>query len=241
MKKMKVSIVAPAIAMFLMFFGMIGFAQANSGAMTKEKNVKITPDQAIKMLMEGNERFVNGKLTQRDWQAQVKATAGGQFPYAAVVSCLDSRIPTEVVFDQGIGDLFVGRVAGNFVNDDLLGSLEFAATGKSGDDWVGVKVIMVMGHTSCGAVKGAVAEAQLGLLTSALANINPAIKAAKDAGVSKDQGGKFVQAVSNHNVKLTMQKLRDRSLVLRGLIDDGKVKLVGAMYDLNTGKISLLD
>ena len=146
-------------------------AHAGDAALTAETQAAITPATALSMLKEGNGRFLSGKTKERDLHAQIKQTAKGQFPYAAVVSCLDSRIPPEVIFDQGIGDIFVARVAGNFVNDDILGSLEFATK------LVGVKLVVVMGHTDCGAVKGACDGAELGLLTSTLANISPAVEA----------------------------------------------------------------
>ena len=188
------------------------------------------------MLKQGNERFLSGKSIERDYLAQVKQTSSGQFPFAAVVSCLDSRIPPAIVFDRGIGDLFVARVAGNFVNDDILGSLEFATK------LAGAKLIVVMGHTECGAVKGACDSAQLGLLTATLANINPAVKAVQgDYTPRSSQNAEFVQAVADMNVLLTMQTLRDRSVVLREMIDKGEIGLVGAMYDVSSGKVVFYD
>ena len=184
------------------------------------------------MLKQGNRRFVGGNAVERNLLSQVKQTSKGQFPFAAVVSCLDSRIPPEIVFDQGIGDLFVARVAGNFVNDDILGSLEFAAK------LAGAKLIVVMGHTECGAVKGACDGAQLGLLTATLANINPAVTAVQgDYAPRNSKNTKFVQAVAEMNVTLTMQKLRDRSVVLREMLDKGEIKMIGAMYDVDTGSV----
>ena len=230
MKTYRVKVMAATIALF---FAMIGAARADSNAaQTRETQAIITPDKAIEMLKQGNQRFVSGKTVERDLRAQVKQTAKGQFPFAAVVSCLDSRIPPETVFDQGIGSLFVARVAGNFVNDDILGSLEFATK------LAGAKLIVVMGHTECGAIKGACDEAQLGLLTATLANINPAVMAVKGdytSRTSKDK--KFVQAVAEMNVNLTMKKLRDRSVVLREMLDKGEIGMIGAMYDVNTGKV----
>lgn len=208
-------------------------ADTMGAALTREAQAAITPATALEMLKQGNERFVNGNSTERDYLAQIKQTSTGQFPFAAVVSCLDSRIPPAIVFDRGIGDLFVARVAGNFVNDDILGSLEFATR------LAGAKLIVVMGHTECGAVKGACDAAQLGLLTTALANINPAVKAVQgDYTPRSSENTKFVQAVAAMNVQLTMQKLRDRSVVLRDMIDKGEVGLVGAMYDVGSGKVT---
>ena len=215
-------------------FAMIGAVHADSGAtLTREAQAAITPDKALEMLKKGNQRFVSGKTVERDLLAQVKQTSKGQFPFAAVVSCLDSRIPPEIVFDRGIGELFVARVAGNYVDDGILGSLEF------GGKLAGAKLIVVMGHTECGAVKGACDAAQLGLLTATLANINPAVKAvAGDYKPRSSKNTEFVQAVSEMNVKLTMQKLRDRSVVLREMLDKGEIGMVGAMYDVSTGKIT---
>ena len=211
-------------------------AEAAGVALTREAQAAITPTKALAMLKQGNERFVSGKAIERDYLAQVKQTAEGQFPFAAVVSCLDSRIPPAIVFDRGIGDLFVARVAGNFVNDDILGSLEFATK------LAGAKLIVVMGHTECGAVKGACDAAQLGLLTATLANINPAVKAVKgDYTPRSSQNAEFVQAVTDMNVLITMQTLRDRSVVLREMIDKGEIGLVGAMYDVSSGNVIFYD
>jgi carbonic anhydrase len=205
-------------------------------ALTKEAQAAITPAKALEMLKQGNKRFVSSKLKKRNILAQVKQTSKGQFPFAALVSCIDSRIPPELVFDQGIGDIFVALVAGNFVNDDILGSLEFATK------LAGAKLIVVMGHTDCGAVQGACDKAQLGLLTATLANINPAVNAVQgDYAPRTSQNDKFVQAVTEMNVKLTMQKLRDRSVVLREMIDKGEIGLVGAMYDVSTGNVTFYE
>ncbi len=211
-------------------------ADTASAALTRKAQAAITPAKALEMLKQGNERFVIGENIERDFLAQVKQTAKGQFPFAAVVSCLDSRIPSAIVFDRGIGDLFVARVAGNFVNDDILGSLEFATK------LAGAKLILVMGHTECGAVKGACDTAQLGLLTATLANINPAVKAVQgDYTPRNSRNAKFVQAVAEMNVQLTMQTLRDRSVVLREMIDKGQIDLIGAMYDVSSGKVSFYE
>jgi len=222
-----------ALAMAIVF-AMIGAVHVDSGAtQTREAQAAITPDKALEMLAQGNQRFVSDKTVERDLLAQVKQTAKGQFPFAAVVSCLDSRLPPEIVFDQGIGDLYVARVAGNFVNDDILGSLEFATKLSS------AKLIVVMGHSECGAVKGACDAAQLGLLTATLANVNPAVAAVQgDYTPRSSKNAEFVQAVAEMNVKLTMQKLRDRSVVLREMLDKGEIRMVGAMYDVSTGKVT---
>ena len=200
-----------ALAFALTCFVALAAAHADTaGAVfTREAQTAITPAKALEMLKQGNERFVSGKSIARDFLAQVRQTSKGQFPFAAVVSCLDSRIPPAIVFDRGIGDLFVTRVAGNFVNDDILGSLEFATK------LAGAKLILVMGHTECGAIKGACDTAQLGLLTATLANINPAVKAVQgDHKPRNSQNADFVQAVAEMNVQLTMQKIRDIKLLI---------------------------
>ena len=210
-------------------------ADGGGNALTREQQAAITPAKALSMLKQGNQRFVSGDMTNTDYVAQVKQTSHGQFPFASIVSCLDSRIPPAIVFDRGIGDLFVARVAGNFVNDDILGSLEFAAK------LAGSKIIVVMGHTECGAVMGACDGAQLGLLTTTLANINPAVQAeAGNYSPANSSNDKFVDAVAEENVRLNMQKLRDRSIVLREMIEKGEIALVGAMYDIDTGKVKFL-
>lgn len=233
----KKSLLVP-LAFVLMCFWAVGavHAKAYDVALTQEAQAAITPAKALEMLKQGNERFVRGKMMKRDYLAQVKKTSKGQFPFAAIVCCLDSRTQPEILFDQGMGDIFVARVAGNFVNDDILGSLEFATK------LAGAKLIVIMGHTNCGAVMGACDAAQLGLLTAALANINPAVNAVQgDYTPRTSQNEKFVQAVTEKNVRLSMQKLRDRSVILREMIDKGEIVLVGAMYDLGTGKVTFYE
>ena len=223
-----------SLALALPVFWVAGVvqAQATDVALTREAQAAITPARALEMLKQGNERFVNGKTLPRDFLAQVRQTATGQYPFAAIVSCLDSRIPPAIVFDQGVGDLFVGRIAGNFVNDDMLGSLEFATKLS------GAKLVVILGHTECGAIRGACDAAQLGLLTATLANINPAVKAVQgDYTPRNSSNAEFVQSVAEMNVQLTMKKLLDRSVVLREMVDKGELGLVGAMYDVTTGKV----
>ena len=223
-----------SLALALPVFWVSGVVQAETAdvALTREAQAAITPARALEMLQQGNERFVSGKTLPRDFLAQVRQTSTGQYPFAAIVSCLDSRIPPAIVFDQGIGDLFVGRMAGNFVNDDMLGSLEFATKLS------GAKLVVILGHTECGAIKGACDAAQLGLLTATLANINPAIEAVQgDYTPRNSANAGFVQAAAEMNVQLTMKKLLDRSVVLREMVDKGELGLVGAMYDITTGKV----
>ena len=190
-----------------------------------------TPAAAIQRLQEGNRRFVASAMKQRDWSAKVVATASGQFPFAAVLGCMDSRAPIEIAFDQGIGDVFGLRVAGNVVNEDELGSLEYAVS-------VGTKLIVVLGHTSCGAVKGAIEGVQLGNLTGLLAKIRPAVDA---AGCQDAKDDHCITKVAAANVRLALAQIREKSPYLAKQIDAGTVGLVGALYDVTTGKVTFLE
>ena len=192
----------------------------------------VTPRQVLDRLKTGNERFVAGKVTSRNYVRQVKATAAGQYPLASIVSCIDSRAPAEILFDQGVGDVFNARVAGNIVNEDILGSLEFASKAA------GSKLVVVLGHTSCGAIKGACDDAKLGNLTALIGKIKPAVAAVPNDG--KDRSSKndaFVQMVAERNVRMTVQNIRDKSPVLKEMEDKGEIMIVGAMYDVKTGKV----
>jgi carbonic anhydrase len=208
---------------------------ARSGTLTAEARAMMSPSEVLADLKAGNERFVAGESTSQAWLDQAEATAGGQFPKAIVLSCLDSRVPTEIVFDQGIGDIFVGRVAGNFVNTDMLGSFEF------GTAVAGAKVIVVLGHSSCGAIMGAIDQAELGNLTSTLANIEPAVRAAGRMGDRSSGNTALVERVTIENVQKAMDDITARSPVLAGLVADGKLLVVGGVYDLATGEITWLD
>lgn len=199
---------------------------------TMESQSKVTPDQAVAMLKEGNVRFSSGTMIQRNLMDQVNQTGEGQYPFAAVVSCIDSRIPTEMVFDQGVGDIFNARIAGNFVNTDILGSLEFAAK------VAGSKAIVVLGHTECGAVKGACDHVELGNLTATLANIKPAVEGITDITENRtSKNPEFVQKVADLNVELTIEKIKRDSEVLREMYENGELAIVGAMYDVHTGEV----
>jgi carbonic anhydrase len=210
-------------------------AAASAVTQTKQTQSAVTPQKALQMLKDGNSRFVQGKMLQRNLMQQVKATGSGQFPFAAIVGCIDSRVSNELIFDQGIGDIFSARIAGNFVNDDILGSLEFACAAA------GAKLILVLGHTECGAVKGACDDVVLGNLTQTLSNIKPAVAAVP--GYDSDRSSKnakFVQAVADKNVALTVDRIRERSPILRGMVDKGQIGLVGAMYDVHNGKVTFM-
>lgn len=207
-----------------------------AGVVTAAQQSALTPDDVLEDLMAGNRRFVSrGGVSDRDLPGQIRATATGQHPKAVVLSCLDSRVVPELLFDQGVGDLFVGRVAGNFVNTDMLGSMEFAT------QLAGSKLIVVMGHTSCGAVKGAADNAELGNLTATLANIRPAVQEVQRRGVVGPQNSgndAYVQAIAEANVRRTVDEIERRSPVMSGLIERGELKVVGGMYDISTGRVS---
>ena len=207
---------------------------AQGAALTKEMRDRLTPDQVIEMLKRGNERFRTGKMQTHDYLAQKRATAGGQYPAAAILSCIDSRAPAEIILDTGIGDTFNARIAGNIANDDLIGSLEFACAAA------GAKVVLVMGHTACGAVKGAIENVQLGHLTALLDQIKPAIPATSFIGERTGKNGAFVDAVAATHVRRTVAELRARSGVLSALENDGKLKIVPSMYHLVGGRVELL-
>lgn len=202
---------------------------------TKAEQAATTPDQALASLTAGNARFVAGKPLARDWAAERKQTAAGQFPVAAVISCIDSRVSSEVIFDQGLGALFNARIAGNIVDEDILGSVEFAC------QLAGARLIAVIGHTHCGAIKGACSGAELGHLTGLLAKIQPAVAAARKQAPGAAPGdAAFVETVAEQNVREVLRQIPERSAVLRELIAQGKVGLVGGIYDLDSGQVHFL-
>jgi carbonic anhydrase len=201
---------------------------------TPARQKEVSPDQAIERLKAGNERFVSGKTINCNLMQQVKETAHGQAPFAAVVGCVDSRVPPEMVFDQRIGDIFCGRIAGNFVNTDLIGSLEFATK------VAGARAIVVLGHSECGAIKGAVDDVKLGNLTAMLAKIRPAVLATKSTGDRTSKNHAFVQAVAETNARLAAQKLTQGSTVLRELVEAKQLRIASAMHDISTGKVTFL-
>ena len=206
-------------------------------AQTKENQSALSKEEILEILKEGNKRFANNQSLNRHLKQQVEETSSGQYPFAAVLGCIDSRVPVETVFDQGIGDLFSIRIAGNFVNDDILGSMEFACK------LAGSKVILVMGHTSCGAVKGACDNAELGLLTGLLDKIKPAVNAVKTPAEESLRNSKnidFVDEVAVMNVSLTIDEIRKRSKVLAEMESNGEILLVSAMYNVASGKVSFL-
>ena len=207
-----------------------------SAVTTAEIQRGMTPDAVLADLRAGNERFVSDRGTAYDWLAQAELTAGGQYPKAIILSCLDSRVPVEVVFDQGIGDVFVGRVAGNIEDVDQLGSMEF------GTKVAGAKLIVVLGHTECGAVKGAIDRAELGNLTALLESIDAAIVAVPTGGLGRtSKDGAYVDRAVEANVRRTVRDILDRSTVLSDLVAEGDLRVVGAVYDLRSGRVRWLD
>ncbi len=204
---------------------------------TAEAQASMTPEGILEGLKAGNMNYVNNNLTERDLQAQVKATASGQFPSAVILSCIDSRVPVEHVFDQGVGDVFVARVAGNTVNPDILGSIEYGAA------VAGSKLIVVMGHEACGAVKASIDEAQLSSNADVLLErVHPAIEAVEGYSADRTSGNSaFVDEVVNTNVTMTIDEMLEESPVLKGLLDEGEIMVVGAYYDLDTGKVTFIE
>jgi carbonic anhydrase len=199
--------------------------------LTRNIQAGITPDGAIAILKEGNARFATGKPLQRDYKAQVSQTALGQYPFASFVACIDSRSTPEQVFDLGVGDAFSMRVAGNTVNEDILGSLEYASK------LAGSRLIVVLGHTNCGAIKGACDDVKMGNLTALLDKFKPAVSATKTEGERSAKNSKFVRDVTDLNVKQTVEAIRARSPILKEMEDQGKIRIVGALYDTSSGKV----
>lgn len=205
----------------------------NSKTITKDVQTSITPQAAIEMLKAGNQRFTSKSALGRDLNQQVDDTSTGQAPFAVILGCIDSRVPAEMVFDQGIGDIFNCRIAGNFINSDILGSMEF------GCKVAGSKVIVVLGHKSCGAVKGACDNVELGNLTGMLAKIQPAIDAVTDITEDRNSSNApYVQKVSDKNVAMAVENIRANSPVLKEMEDNGEIAIVGAMYDIADGSVS---
>ncbi|WP_339751371.1 carbonic anhydrase family protein [uncultured Winogradskyella sp.] len=203
-------------------------------AHTKETQTSMTPEKALQFLREGNERFQNNLKANRNLLEQVNDTSDGQFPFATILSCIDSRVSAELVFDQGLGDIFSVRIAGNFVNEDILGSMEFACK------LAGTKLVVVLGHTSCGAIKGACDHAEMGNLTKLIEKITPAVNAVLEPADESSRTSKnldFVNEVSKKNVLLTMERIHNESPILSEMEKNGEIKIIGAMYDINTGKV----
>jgi carbonic anhydrase len=207
---------------------------SGSGSLTREQRDRLTPGQVLEALKRGNERFRTGNMASRDYLDQQRTSAAGQFPAAVVLGCIDSRAPAEIVFDAGIGDTFNARIAGNVVNDDLLGSLEFACA------VAGAKVLLLFGHTVCGAIKGAIDDVEMGNLTGLLARVKPAMSATTYAGEKSSKNAAYVDAVARTNVLLGLDNIRRRSPILGDLEKKKSIQIVGGMYDLVTGSVEFL-
>ena len=207
-------------------------------AHTKETQDLMTPSSALAALKVGNDRFLKGNQVARNLNQQVDETSVGQFPFATVLHCIDSRVSAEHIFDQGIGDLFSIRIAGNFVNEDILGSMEFACK------LAGTKVLVVLGHTACGAIKGACDHARLGNLTALINKLEPAVEAVDspaEADLRNSSNSDFVNAVAAKNVLMTIDNIRSQSPILKEMEADGAIQIVGGMYDIATGNVNFYE
>ena len=207
-------------------------------AQTKEMQASMTPEKSLQELKEGNKRFQANHKADRNLKEQVADTSGGQYPFATILSCIDSRVSSELIFDQGIGDVFSARIAGNFVNDDILGSMEFACK------LAGTKLIVVLGHTACGAVKGACDDAKLGKLTGMLEKIKPAVNSVsepEDPSLRNSSNFEFVNNVAEKNVHLTIDKIKADSEVLDEMQQNNEIKIVGGMYDIKSGAVTFYE
>jgi carbonic anhydrase len=212
------------------------FAADQCAAPTQERQAAMSPDDALNELKAGNERFLSQTMRNCDLLSQVRTTAGGQFPFAAVLGCIDSRVPPELVFDQRIGDIFSIRIAGNVAEDDVVGSAEFATKVE------GAKLIVVLGHSECGAVKGAIDGVELGKLTQLLQRIRPATEAHRNApGEHSSKNKEFVQQVATTNARLAAQQLQQESPILQDLVTRNELKIVAAMHDIANGRITILE
>jgi carbonic anhydrase len=202
---------------------------------TKETQSKMTPESSLQNLRDGNKRFQENVRLSRNLVQQVRETASGQYPYATVLSCIDSRVSSELIFDQGMGDLFSIRIAGNFVNEDILGSMEFACK------LAGTKLLVVLGHTACGAVKGACDHARLGNLTTLINKIEPAVAAVSepaDESLRNSKNIDFVNQVAEKNVMMTIENIRNQSPVLVEMEKNHEIKIIGGMYDISNGEVT---
>jgi carbonic anhydrase len=204
--------------------------------LTKEMQASLTPSQAMELLIEGNKRFVNNLKINRNLLEQVNQTAAGQYPFAFILSCIDSRTSAELIFDQGLGDIFSCRIAGNVLNDDILGSMEFACK------LAGSKVIVVLGHTKCGAIKGACDHVEMGHLTHLLEKIKPAMELENETTANKTSGNPaYVENVARLNVQYVMQQIPRQSKILAEMLQEGKMVIAGGLYDVETGKVTFYE
>lgn len=200
--------------------------------LTKEMQAAITPTMALELLKEGNKRFVNNLKVNRNLLQQANETSDGQHPFAVILSCIDSRTSAEIIFDQGLGDVFSVRIAGNIINEDILGSMEF------GCKVAGSKIIVVLGHTKCGAIKGACDHVEMGNLTGLLTKISPAVDEEKTTTENRNSGNsEFVEKVAAINVKRTVEAIMERSPILKEMIDKGEIGIVGGSHNISTGQV----
>lgn len=212
------------------------YAEAYNGVMTEAKRSVMTPQEIEQRLKDGNQRFVTEKMVNRDLLAHASQSAQGQYPIAVILNCMDSRTPPEIVFDQGIGDVFAIRIAGNIINDDILGSMEF------GTKIAGAKLIAVIGHTSCGAIRGACQQAKLGHLTALLQKIQPAVLQSKKMTKNPDcANSNFINEIAKDNVLLVIKQIQMQSPVLKQLMGHGKLGIIGGIQDLATGRVTFFD
>ncbi|GGF29467.1 carbonic anhydrase family protein [Flavobacterium limi] len=203
--------------------------------LTKEMQAAITPSKALELLKEGNQRFVSNLKINRNLLQQANETSDGQHPFAVILSCIDSRTSAELIFDQGLGDIFSVRIAGNIINEDILGSMEF------GCRVAGSKIIVVLGHTKCGAVKGACDHVEMGNLTALLTKIRPAVDDETQTKENRNSGNPdFVENVSVINVKRTVKSIMERSPILKEMIEKGEIGIVGGTHDITTGEVAFL-
>lgn len=204
--------------------------------LSAEEQARLTPAEVLQSLKDGNKRFLNGTLTLRDHSKQIRDAVKGQYPKAIILSCIDSRVPVEDVFDKGIGDLFVARIAGNIVNEDILGSMEFSCKVS------GAKLVLVIGHELCGAIKGAIDGVELGNLTPLLSKLHPAIMRCKDySGEKTSKSAAYVDMVIRANVLVSVEAIRQRSLILHEMEKNGEIQIVGAYYDMDSGEVVFFD
>jgi carbonic anhydrase len=227
---LKASAAIAAMAFGTQMLSVLSYADA----LTKAQRDSLTPDDILALMREGNKRFYTGAPEDHNFLGQQRASAKGQYPAAVLLTCIDSRASAETIMDLRIGDIFNSRVAGNVMNSDILGSMEFACR------LAGAKVVLVMGHTACGAIKGAIDNAELGNLTGLLAKIRPAIKATSYTGERTSKNSAFVDAVARKNVEITMDGIRNESPVLAEMESNRIIKIAGAMYDLGTGVVDFL-
>lgn len=207
-------------------------------AHTRESQATMTPQKALQYLKEGNLRFQNNLKANRNLLQQVNDTADGQFPFATILSCIDSRVSAELVFDQGLGDIFSIRIAGNFINQDILGSMEFASK------LAGTKLVVVLGHTSCGAIKGACDHARMGNLTTLINKIEPAVYAVaepSDPTLRNSSNIEFVDEVAKVNVEMALENIHNQSVILKEMEEKGEIMIIGAMYDLSNGEVTFYE